>query len=105
MQKQYLISKEQYQAMRAAFKAQKSHSAADHLIYNILRSYPADRGFTPISNSNKLNNGQRPNQAFESAKLEIEYQLRSAKFLEKLKEKFGIEFSEDLINVIKEQVK
>jgi hypothetical protein len=75
------------------------------MIYNILRSYPADRGFTPISNEKKLNNGQRPNQAFESAKLEIEYQLRSPKYLASLKEKFGIEFSEDLVNKIKEQVK
>jgi GTP-binding protein EngB required for normal cell division len=100
-----VISKEQYLAVKAAFKAQKSHSAADHMIYNILRSYPADRGFTPISNKTKLDNGQRPNQAFESAKLEIEYQLRSQKYLASLKEKFGIEFSEDLINKIKEQVK
>lgn len=75
------------------------------MIYNILRSYPADRGFTPITNENKLKNGQKPNQAFESAKLEIEYQLRSAKYQESLKEKFGIEFSEDLLNIIKEQVK
>ena len=91
--------------MKATFKAQKPHSAAEHMIYNILRSYPADRGFTPITNKNKLNNGQRPNQAFESARLEIEFRLRSQKSLTLLQEMFGIEFSEDLISKIKEQVK
>jgi hypothetical protein len=90
--------------MKEAFKAQKSHSAADHMIYNILRSYPANRGFTPISNKNKLDNGQQPNQAFEAAKLEVEWRFRKPN-QEVLKSIFGIEFSEDLINVIKEQVK
>ena len=91
--------------MKEKFKAKKVHSPAEHVIYNILRSYPANRGFTPITNPIKLNNGQTANQAFNAAKLEIEYQIRGARYLESLKEMFGVEMTEDLVNKIKEQVK
>lgn len=42
-------------------------TAADHLIYNLLRQKPAGNGFTPITNKVKLANGQTPNQALALA--------------------------------------
>lgn len=45
MEKQYYITKEQFTALTAAWKAKASHSAAEHIIYNILRSKDAKLGF------------------------------------------------------------
>ena len=45
MEKQYYISKEQFIALTAAWKAHYGHSAAEHIIYNILRSKDAKLGF------------------------------------------------------------
>lgn len=49
-------------------------SVEEHVLYNLLRGLPADRGFTPISNTNKLQNNcmRDPMYALKSAK----YQLR-----------------------------
>lgn len=46
MEKQYYISKEQFIALKEAWKQKSNHSAAEMIIYNILRSKPADNGFT-----------------------------------------------------------
>lgn len=46
MEKTYYLTKEQFFAMTAAWKSKNSHTAAEHLMYNILRSKPADHGFT-----------------------------------------------------------
>ena len=46
MEKQFNITKEQYLTMLATWRATKAHDAADQILYNILRTKPADRGFT-----------------------------------------------------------
>lgn len=46
MENQFNITKEQYLTMLATWKAKKEHDAADIILYNILRTKPADRGFT-----------------------------------------------------------
>ena len=45
MENQYYISKEQYLAIKAAWKIKSSHTASEMVIYNILRSKPVDNGF------------------------------------------------------------
>ena len=45
MEKQFNITKEQYLTMLATWRAKKAHDAADQILYNILRTKPADRGF------------------------------------------------------------
>jgi hypothetical protein len=45
MEKTYFITKEQYQAVKQAWTARNSHSAAEIIIYNILRSKPIRNGF------------------------------------------------------------
>jgi len=45
------LTKEQYLATKAAWKNSYSHSAKDIIIYNLLRSFPLDRGFTPFNDT------------------------------------------------------
>lgn len=46
MEKQFNISKEQYQTVLNTWKQKKEHSAAEHIIYNALRSKPSACGFS-----------------------------------------------------------
>ncbi len=54
-------TKEEYLAFRKAWATAVNNgeeiSAAHHVLYNILRGHPHSRGFTPITNANKLRNG------------------------------------------------
>ena len=68
MEKNYRITHEQYVAVKAAWNSHSYNSAADHIIYNVLRSKPSDFGFT----ENKRNvQGNDPwygyNQAYTRA--------------------------------------
>jgi hypothetical protein len=45
MEQQYYISKEQFTALTAAWRSRKDHTAAEHIIYNVLRGKPAKQGF------------------------------------------------------------
>lgn len=45
MEKEYYITKEQFIALKEAWNQKQSHSASEMIIYNILRSKPADNGF------------------------------------------------------------
>ena len=42
---EYNITKEQYLAVLAAWKSKESHTAEEHIIYNLLRSKPLELGF------------------------------------------------------------
>jgi len=39
------------------YKSHRYLNAAHHILYNVLRGRAFDRGFAPITNSNKLKNG------------------------------------------------
>jgi len=73
MEKQYYISKEQFLALKAKWKESAYHSASDMIIYNILRSKPADNGFAP-----KTKNIQGINEwyAFNEALWNANYQMK-----------------------------
>jgi len=45
MENQFNITKEQYLTMLSTWRAKKEHDTADIILYNILRTKPADRGF------------------------------------------------------------
>ena len=53
----FIITKEQYLAAKAAWKLNKTPTAAELLTYNLLRGFPLDRGFTPVTKPIKLANG------------------------------------------------
>ena len=45
MEKQFSISKEQFKSLSSAWKSSESHTASEHVIYNILRGKSARNGF------------------------------------------------------------
>lgn len=66
----FFETKQQYVEMKqqwATIAAQKQITPQDHVIYNILRGKPANRGFSPLKDANKLNNGMTANGAFNRA--------------------------------------
>jgi hypothetical protein len=87
--------KEQFKKIQACFKElsrSKQATAADHVFYNIVRGKPIDRGFTPITNENKLRSNyvNRPMWAFEQAKSMVNFQSKPSKYhVSHLREVFG----------------
>lgn len=63
----FIISKEQFQQFRAAFKSKTRTTSADILLYNIIRNKDPKRGFTPITSPTKLLNGMWDWQSFSHA--------------------------------------
>jgi hypothetical protein len=47
-------TKEQYTQIHATWRTRQQHSAAQHVIYNLLRGMDPRRGFTNIKSSNKI---------------------------------------------------
>jgi hypothetical protein len=75
---EHLFTKEQFITFRDAFKAlarNKQITAAHIIAYNIVRGYPMDRGFTPITNQIKLNNGLFDTSGFVKAKFQAAYAI------------------------------
>ena len=67
---EFILTKEQYQTMTTAWADHQFRhpTAAEHIIYNILRCKPLNRGFTPITNHNKIrSNCNDPHHAFGCA--------------------------------------
>ena len=56
-----MITKEQYHQMTTSWSNKKAHSAAEHILYNALRSKDLKIGFTPIAphNYSKINSNNR----------------------------------------------
>lgn len=75
----HLITQEQFIKFRDAFKTlarDKKITAEDIVLYNVVRSFPVNRGFAHITNQIKLNNGQRRNQGIYNALGGIKFELR-----------------------------
>ena len=56
MEKQYYISREQFITLKEEWKKIIHPTAADMIIYNILRNKPADNGFVPKTKNIQGNN-------------------------------------------------
>jgi hypothetical protein len=70
----YFETKEQYLAFRSAWKKaaqEKKLTGAHHVLLNILRGHPVERGFTPITKTTKLQNGFRINHGLYFAAGEL----------------------------------
>ena len=91
MEKSYYINKEQFNAVKSSWKNQKHHESWEHILYNVLRSKPADNGFTLRT---KNIQGNHPwyafNHALSVALGNLKYRKQSADEL------FGFELPEDL---------
>lgn len=117
----FIINKEQYLALKARWSVLTHKTATDHAFYNVLRGFPANRGFSPVTNQKKLSNGTSAWDAYEAAKRNatqqagelVHYQhdneerriRREANYsarIKELSERFGIEFTPELRAAIRE---
>ena len=93
----FILSKEQYQLFNEKFieaANAKSLTSANMLLNNILRNKDARRGFTPITNSHKLNHGANAWQGYDDARSQLIHYLRwSRKYFG---EKFGLDITDDI---------
>lgn len=121
MEKQYYISKEQFIALKEAWKKIANPTASDMIIYNILRSKAADNGFSPkTKNIQGIDEWRGYNDARYSADRFISmrrvygklpgatysgYMDAPGKAEEEFKARFGIEMPKDLKNKIQEAKK
>lgn len=64
-------TKEEYIAFRTKFKQLATKKEFDngsfYLLLNLIRGHHMDRGFTPITNTNKLNSGLKAHRALKGA--------------------------------------
>lgn len=114
MEKEFYISKEQFSALKEAWNQKQHHSAAEMIIYNILRSKPADNGFVPKTKNIQGNDGwygfnlaQRGAARFCAPRRNYVRDLPNPKAgrmvddndstLKQFKERFGIDMPTDLL--------
>ena len=116
MEKNYIITKEQYLAVKAAWK-KEPNLFRNIILYNILRSFPPKRGYTAITNPVKLANGMKEWDGFNTAKFWLERSFVEPKvskwhtpdqFAERTKEyqnllkPYGLEYDPELYAKIRE---
>ena len=97
----FILFKEQYQLFNEKFieaANAKSLTSANMILNNILRNKDARRGFTPITNTNKLNHGANAWQGYDDARSQLAYYLRWSRKM--LKEKFGLDITDEIADEI-----
>ena len=89
----FIETKEQYLAICIAWKKFVNEggtvNGSHMLLYNILRSRPYDKGFTPITKPIKLQNGMNPWTGFKDAAWRIRAAAVYGSGLETLLKPFG----------------
>ena len=79
----YFNNKEHCLAFKKAWalaSQDNCQTATHHFLYNLLRGFPGDRGFTPVTNKNKLANGMAPNQGAFSTMYNLRWlQIKATK--------------------------
>lgn len=119
----YIINKEEYIKVKAAWNQIPNRNAEDHIIYNALRGHDLKRGFAPTTTERKLQGGD-PWQAFALAKSAARWSTRvepsypseaperAARRATQVKErtdalskKFGTEFTPELLTALRELLK
>lgn len=121
---EFIISKEEYLKVKAAWTKIANRNSADHIFYNALRGHDLKRGFAPTTSNIKMSNGKREWHGFETAKgnalwrIRIEpiytndtaerkasRDVRVQERIDALSKQFGIEFSPELITMLRELFK
>lgn len=103
MEKTFYITKEQFADLSATWKARKAHTVDQHIIYNILRSKPADHGFEMKHKkiAHMLTTGECW-KAFNAALTEAKWSITPKQFgepgqhLKNFKATFGFDMPSDL---------
>lgn len=78
----FFTDKEHYLSFKKAWaKASQAGktTAAHHILYNLLRGYDISRGFTPITNRNKLENGAYINHGLYFASHNLRHKIDDAR--------------------------
>mgnify|MGYP003583156938 CR=1 FL=1 len=97
----FILSKEQYQLFNEKFieaANAKSLTSANMILNNILRNKDVRRGFTPITNTTKLNHGTNAWQGYLEARSHLISDLRWSRKM--LKEKFGLDITDEIADEI-----
>lgn len=120
----FIINKEEYLNVIAAWNKISNRDTKDHIFYNVLRGHDIARGFHPINKEQKLSCGMSPWKALDQAKKdalwairdtsgwgndspdrkarrELEYKDR----INALGKKYGTTFTPELIATLKELLK
>lgn len=103
MNKTFYITKEQFADLSTAWKSRKAHTVGQHVIYNILRSKPADHGFVMkhADIAHMLSTGECW-KAFNDAVIEAKWSVTPKQFgdseqhLKNFKATFGFDMPSDL---------
>lgn len=101
-----ILTREQFTTFRTTFRrlaANKQLEPIDLMFYNIIRGLPSSRGFSPITNTNKLANGAAPNYSFESTRRRLTFLLtRKPLFIQG---RYGVMFTEEIQTQLAEVLK
>lgn len=93
-------SKEEYLSAKAKWASQSREvDYMDHVLYNLIRGLPADRGYTPITKESRLNAGHSSDQKLKDCVRYLQWCERSANMKgnisRRLKRLFGDDFNID----------
>jgi hypothetical protein len=114
VKKDYILNREEFVAYIAVWKEMTNSKTRDsigpelHMLHNILRNLPAERGFTPITNPVKLANGREADRAFATAKTYLNWVISrkytGAQAYNDLKTLFKGTLTDDTLAKVKEKL-
>lgn len=100
MKQNYILNKDEYLTLKAAWSSKRHHSASDHIIYNVLRGKPIDSGFCIKTHSFQRNDPWNGfNYALASARFLVSA-LNGSRFQEKIKDTFGIDLPNNISDLL-----
>ena len=120
----FIINKEEYLKVIAAWNNIPNRTATDHIFYNALRGHDLKRGFSPTTSALKLSNGKQEWQGYDTALSAARWTLRNEaswthdtperaakreaatkERIDALSKKYGTEFTPELIATLRELFK
>lgn len=99
----HILTKEQFDLFIEVFHTRalnKTLSSQDMILSNIFRSKDIRRGFTPITNPNKLSGGADPWLGFKTPFNELRFSLRFPRGVDKLSAQVGVSLTPEMVEAI-----
>jgi hypothetical protein len=120
----FIINKEEYLKVKAAWNTIPNRDATDHIFYNALRGHDLKRGFAETTSERKLTNGKSPWEGYNTALSNAKWMIRiepayshdtperaakraiaTKERIDGLSKKYGTEFSPELTEALRELFK
>lgn len=120
----FIINKEEYIKVKAAWNQIPNRTAEDHIIYNALRGHDLKRGFAPTTSDRKLTNGKSEWDGYDTAMSNAHWRLRAEpankwdtpdraasralqekERIDAMSKKFGTDFTPELLTALRELLK